>query len=351
MTRPPATPRPVGGLAGPVVIGHRGACGYRPEHTLASYELAARLGADFLEPDLVSTRDHVLVARHENDITGTTDIADHPEFADRRTTRTIDGVDADGWFTEDFRLAELRTLRARERLPHLRRRNTIYDDRFPIPTFDEVLALRARLSAELGRQIGVYPETKHPSHFRSIGLELEAPLVAALDRAGLSDAASPVFIQSFEWGSLARLRADFGVATGLIFLTGPSGSPVDLAAAGDPGSYAGPTSTDGLAAVAATADGIGPDKDQVIPRDASGNLGEPTALVDDAHAAGLLVHPYTFRAENRYLPAGLRSGADPAGYGRMLTELAAFLAAGIDGFFTDQADIGVLARTLFARGR
>jgi glycerophosphoryl diester phosphodiesterase len=184
-------PRP---STAPLVIGHRGASGYRPEHTLASYELAARLGADFIEPDLVSTKDHVLIARHENDITGTTDVADHPEFAGRRTTKSIDGQPVTGWFTEDFTLAEIKTLRAKERLPELRQRNTIYDGLFQIPTFYEVLALRARLSKELHRQIGVYPETKHPTHFQSVGLELETPLVRGLSRAGLNNAASPVFI-------------------------------------------------------------------------------------------------------------------------------------------------------------
>ncbi len=343
------TPATAGGPLGPVVIGHRGASGYRPEHTIASYELAARLGADFLEPDLVSTADHVLVARHENDIAGTTDVADRAEFADRRATKMIDGEAVDGWFTEDFTLAELRTLWSRERMPNLRQRNTIYDGRYRIPTLDEVLALRGRLSAELGREIGVYPETKHPSYFRSIGLDLETPLVGALDRAGLADAGSPVFVQSFELASLARLRTELGVAIGLIFLAGATGSPVDLVAAGDSRTYADLTSADGLAALGATVDGIGPDKDQVIPRDASGRLGGPTALVRDAHAAGLLVHPYTFRAENRFLPADHRSGDDPAAYGRILDELQTFLATGIDGFFTDQADIGVLARDLFVR--
>ena len=166
--------------AQPLVIGHRGASGHRPEHTLASYELAARMGADYIEPDLVATKDGVLVARHENEISGTTDVAEHPEFAARKTTKVIDGATITGWFTEDFTLAELRALRAKERIPQLRQRNTIYDGRYRVPTFDGVIWLAKRLTRELGRPIGIYPETKHPSYFQSIGLALEDPLVAAL---------------------------------------------------------------------------------------------------------------------------------------------------------------------------
>lgn len=326
--------------AAPLVIGHRGASGYRPEHTLASYELAARMGADYIEPDLVSTKDHVLIARHENDITGTTDVADHPEFAGRKTTKTIDGQPITGWFTEDFTLAEIKTLHAKERLPDSRQHNTIYDGLFTIPTFDEVLALRASLSRELHRETGVYPETKHPSYFRGLGLNLETPLVAALKKAGLADRNAPVFIQSFELKNLDLLRTTYHVKIKLIFLTSTSGAPY-----GDTRSYADLTTPAGLATVARTADGIGPDKLQIIPRDPAGNLRTPTTLVTDAHAAGLQVHPYTFRAENQFLPLNLRTGSDPTDYGRILDELDAYLNTGIDGFFTDQADIGVLART------
>lgn len=323
-----------------LVIGHRGASGYRPEHTLASYELAARMGADYIEPDLVSTKDHVLIARHENDITGTTDVADHPEFADRKTTKTIDGQAITGWFTEDFTLAEIKTLHAKERLPDVRQHNTIYDGLYTIPTFDEILALRASLSRELHRELGVYPETKHPSYFRGIGLDLETPLVAALKKAGLASRNAPVFIQSFELKNLDLLRSTYHVKNKLIFLTSTSGTPY-----GDTRSYADLTTPAGLKIVAKIADGIGPDKLQIIPRDPAGNLGTPTTLVNDAHAAGLQVHPYTFRAENQFLPLNLRTGSDPTHYGRILDELDAYLNTGIDGFFTDQADIGVLART------
>ncbi|MGI8660993.1 MAG: glycerophosphodiester phosphodiesterase family protein, partial [Thermoleophilaceae bacterium] len=221
---------------GPLVIGHRGAAGYRPEHTLASYELAARMGADFIEPDLVSTKDGVLVTRHENEISGTTDVADRPEFADRRTTKTIDGVPLTGWFTEDFTLAELKTLRAKERIPEVRQRNTIYDGRFEVPTFDEVLDLRRRLSRELGREIGVYPETKHPTYFRSIGLALDGPLVRALRGERLDRRRSLAFVQSFETRNLRML--DRRIDTPLVQLYGSKTSqPFDLRGTRDARTY------------------------------------------------------------------------------------------------------------------
>src|SRR5215510_14577075 len=186
--------------ARPIVIGHRGASGYRPEHTLGSYELAIAMGADYIEPDLVSTKDHVLVARHENDISGTTDVADHPEFADRRKTKVVDGLSITGWFTEDFTLAELRTLRAKERLPDLRPANAVFDKQFQIPTFQEVISLAKR------EGVGIYPETKHPTYFDRLGLSLEEPLVAALRANGLDRKQAPVFIQSFEVSNLKELN-------------------------------------------------------------------------------------------------------------------------------------------------
>jgi len=288
----------------------------------------------------------VLIVRHENEISGTTDVANHPEFADRKTTKTIDDVVFTGWFTEDFTLAEIKTLRAIERLPAIRQHNTIYDGLFQVPTFAEVLALRKQLSRELHRTIGIYPETKHPTYFREKGLELETPLVRALKRADLTSYSSPVFIQSFELTNLKTLRKEFKVRNKLVFLTSASGSPID-----DDNSYAYYTSPQGLAKVAKTVNGIGPDKGQIIPRDAAGNLTTPTTLVQDAHAAGLLVHPYTFRAENDFLPTNLQRGPNPADYGRILHEMDIFLQTGIDGFFTDQADIGVLARDRFVGTR
>src|ERR687886_1364060 len=207
----------------PLVIGHRGASGYRPEHTLASYELAARMGADFIEPDLVSTRDHVLVARHEPEISGTTDVASRPEFAGRKTTKLLDGVPTTGWFTEDFTLAELKTLRAVERLPQVRQHNTLYNGRYQVPTFQELLTLRRRLSAELGRDLGVYPETKHPTHFQRLGLPLEDRLLDILRRNGLNRPNAPVFVQSFEVTNLKQLRRK-GLRTASVQLLAASGS-------------------------------------------------------------------------------------------------------------------------------
>lgn len=332
----------------PVVIGHRGAAGYRPEHTLGSYETAARLGADFIEPDLVSTRDHILVARHEPAIGGTTDVADHPEFADRRTTKVLDGTPVTDWFVEDFTLAELRSLRAVERLPELRQHNTLYNGWYHIPMFEEILRLRARLSSELGREIGVYPETKHPTYFRDLGLPLEGLLARALRRHGLDRPDAPVFVQSFEAGNLRDLRTAHRLRAPLVFLTEATGNPW-----ADPRPYAEHLTPAGLTELATYVNGIGPDKAQIIPPAADGTLGSPTSLVADAHAAGLAVHPYTFRAENAFLPTGLRVGTDPASYGRAVDEQVAFLRTGIDGLFTDHPDIGVLARTvaLGSRGR
>ncbi|MBM7807703.1 glycerophosphoryl diester phosphodiesterase [Geodermatophilus bullaregiensis] len=328
-----------------LVIGHRGASGYRPEHTLASYELAARMGADYVEPDVVSTSDGVLVARHENEISETTDVAEHPEFADRRTTRTIDGVELTGWFTEDFTLAELRTLRAVERLPDVREENTLYDGLYQVPTLEEVLDLREDLSRELDREIGVYVETKHPTYFDGIGLSLEEPLLAALAEAGLDRDHSPVFVQSFETANLRELDAVADVP--LVQLVSATGAPADLVAAGDPRTYADLATAEGLAGIGEYADGVGPDKNLVIPREADGTLGEPTAFVDDAHAADLLVHPYTFRNENTFLPVDLREGAAEDDYGRAIDEQLAFWETGIDGLFTDNPDTGVVSRELF----
>jgi glycerophosphoryl diester phosphodiesterase len=326
-----------------LVMGHRGTAGYRPEHTLASYELAARLGADYMEPDLVSTKDHVLVCRHEPEIGGTTDVATRPEFAGRRRTVLLDGVSTTGWFTHDFTLAELKTLRAVERLPAVRQHNTVYNGLFEVPTLEEMLDLRARLSRELGRDIGVIPETKHPTYFRRLGLELETPLVRALDRHGLNRRGADVWIQSFEAHNLRDLNEKYKVDVNLVFLTSATGTPFN-----DPRPYADYLTPAGLKELSTYADGIGPDKAQVIPRNADDTLGKPTSLVHDAHGAGLKVIPYTFRAENQFLPADYRVGTDPNAYGRAIDEQITFLDAGLDGLFTDQADIGVLARTLRA---
>ena len=327
----------------PIVIGHRGASGYRPEHTLASYRLAIRLGADYVEPDLVSTKDGVLVARHENEISGTTDVADHPTFADRRTTKTIDGRDVTGWFTEDFTLAELKTLRAKERLPQVRPDNTRYDGRFEVPTLTEVLELVRQESRRDGRKIGVYPETKHPTYFDSIGLSLEEPLVRTLRRYGLDGKRSPVYIQSFETGNLQDL--DDMTRAPLVQLVDAAGAPYDLVEAGDPRKYADLVTPEGLADIAEYADGLGANKDIVLPRDpATGATGEPSAVVGDAHDAGLLVHVWTLRDENQFMATNFRRGTDPNAKGNIFAEVTAFLEAGVDGVFADYPDSAVDAR-------
>ena len=341
ITRAPSVARP----ARPVVIAHRGASGYRPEHTLAAYELGARLGADFIEPDLVATRDGVLVARHEPEIGMTTDVASRPEFADRYATRLVDGEAVTGWFTDDFTLAELKTLRVRERIPHLRQANTMWDGRFEIATFDEILDLRARLSLELGREIGVYPETKNPTYFRERGLALEPLLVDAVRRHGLDAPTAPLFVQSFELGTLESLRREHALTAPLVLLA-EEGAPYDLVASGDRRTYADLLTPTALAALAGTIDAIGVDKSLVIERREDGSLASaPTRLVEDAHAAGLLVHAFTFRAENVFLPTEHRVGAAEADRGRALDELVRFLRAGVDGVFADQADVAVAART------
>jgi glycerophosphoryl diester phosphodiesterase len=322
----------------PIVIAHRGASGYRPEHTLASYRLAIEMGADYVEPDLVSTSDGVLVARHENEIGGTTDVAEHPEFANRRTTRTIDGRALTGWFTEDFTLSELKTLRAKERLPQVRPANTAYDGRFEVPTFDEILELVTSESTRLHRQIGVYPETKHPSYFASLGLALEVPLVQALRRHHLERPGARVFLQSFETDNLRRLRRMTRLP--LIQLIDSNGAPHDLVHAGDPRSYADLVTPVGLAEIATYADGVGVDKELVLPRDADAT----STLVEDAHAAGVLVHVWTLRRENRFMATEFRIGTDPDASGDAFLEDLAFLDAGVDGFFTDNPDLGVEAR-------
>jgi glycerophosphoryl diester phosphodiesterase len=331
----------------PLVIGHRGAAGYRPEHTLASYELAARMGADAIEPDLVSTRDHVLVARHENEISGTTDVAERPEFAGRRTTRSVDGKVVAGWFTEDFTLAELRTLRAVERLPDVRPANRAWDGRYPVPTFAEVLALRERLSKELGRSIGVVPELKHPSHFRAAGLPLEPVLVQQVRAAGLDSADGALMVQSFEPTSLETLATQHRLRAPRVLLTQAKGAPYDLASTGDDRSYRDLLTPASLRSLTKYVNVLGPEKSQVIRRRSDGTLGAATTLVRDAHAVGLKVMPYTFRAENQYLPRDLQVGPGAYEKGRAVEEQKAFLAAGVDGLFSDQPDLSVKAREEF----
>ncbi len=320
-TESQAMEKPLNGHA--IVIAHRGASGERPEHTIAAYTLAIEQGADYIEPDLVLTKDGVLVARHENEISETTDVSAKPEFADRKKTKTIDDQQMTGWFTEDFTLAELKSLRAKERLPQLRKTNIAYDGQFEVPTFEEILKLAK------ANGVGVYPETKHPTYFASIGLPHEAPLLALLTKYGHTEKTAPVFIQSFEVENLRALRSKTKVR--LIQLMDEKGSPPDRADL----TYPAMATAEGLKLVSAYADGIGPNKALVIPRTLLGNLGEPTSLVADAHKVGLAVHPWTFRRENYFLPLGQKSGIDPRGVGDVKTEIQAYLATGIDGFFSD----------------
>jgi glycerophosphoryl diester phosphodiesterase len=329
--------------ASPIVFGHRGAAGYRPEHTVASYELGARMGADFIEPDLVSTKDGQLVVRHEPEIGATTNVADHPEFADRKTTKVIDGTSYTGWFTDDFTLAELKTLRAKERLPDVRQRNTIYDGRYEIPTFQEVIDLRAKLSKELGRTIGIVPEVKHSSYFKAEGLAIEPKLVEALRDNGLDKADSPVVVQSFETANLKELNDEIDVPL-VALLDSPTAVPGDVQAAGGTSTFADLATPQGLKGLAEFADWVGPSKTYIIPTDAAGEWRAPTSFVDDAHAAGLKVVPYTFRNENQFLPPSLRSSADPNAYGDAFSEYKAFFDLGVDGVFSDNPDTAVAAR-------
>lgn len=343
-------------VARPIIIGHRGAPGYVPEHTLVSYFIAIQDGADYVEPDLVMSRDGVLVARHENEIGGTTDVAAHPEFASRRATKVIDGRSVTGWFTEDFTLAELKTLRARERIPDVRPANARFDGQLQIPTFEEILALvhgaqeqRDTLARQLGKpppaRIGVYPETKHPSFFASLGLAMEELLVRTLERHGYHGRQGLAYIQSFEVGNLKALSRRTQLP--LVQLMDDSGAPYDFVAQKDPRIYADMATESGLAEIASYAQAIGPAKTLIIPRAPDASLGSPTELLARAHAHGLLVHPWTFRAENAFLPAPLRSSPDPQAQGNLQAELLEHLEAGIDGFFTDHADLGFAARKVF----
>lgn len=342
----------------PFVIAHRGASGYVPEHTLAGYFIAIQQEADYVEPDLVISKDGALLARHENEIGGTTDVASHPEFAARRTTKVIDGESVTGWFTEDFTLAELKTLRARERLPELRRANTRYDGVFQIPTFDEVLDLVAAADAQRAAnaraagmppppRIGVYPETKHPTYFARLGLHFDDAMLDALRRHGYSKRTDPVCIQSFEVGNLKMLRRRTDLP--LVQLVSPTGQPADFTESGDKRTYLDLMSDAGLREIAAYADAIGPHKAMIVNYD----TGKPqdTGLALRARAAGLGVHPWTLRAENEFLPVVLRSSRDVAAKGDLKTEIHALLDAGVTGLFSDHPDLAVRARDEWWAGR
>ena len=350
----------------PLVIGHRGASGYRPDHTLESYKLAIEMGADFIEPDLVATKDGVLVARHEPNITGTTDVATRPEFASRKTTKNVDGVNEEGWFVSDFTLAELKTLRAVQPLSD---RDQSYNGKFQIPTFEEVLDLAKAEGTKAGRTVGVYPETKHPTYHAKLGLPLEDRLLAVLAKYGYTTKASPVIVQSFEVSNLKYLRTKTQVrlvqlvdandvnADGSMDLTAPYDKPYDFAVAGDSSTFASLLTPAGLKEIKTYADGIGPWKPYLIPSkqvdankdgkpddlNGDGKIDErdrvmmpATSVVKDAHAAGLFVHAYTFRNEAKRLASDFKG--DPK------AEYKLFFNLGVDGVFSDFTDTAKAAR-------
>lgn len=330
-------------LCKPLVIAHRGASGYVPEHTLGAYALAITMGADYIEPDLVMSKDGVLLARHENELSLTTDIAERPEFATRYKTQTVDGRTVSGWFTEDFTMQELKMLRSKELMRDVRPGNTRMDRAFDIPTFQEIIDLVKAIQVSEQRVIGICPELKHPTHFQGLRLGMEKPVVDQLHENGYLGADSPAYIQSFEVTNLKELKNLTGIKL-IQLMSAAARQPYDQVLLGTDLTYGDMATAEGLREVATYAYAVGPEKSHIIPRVGS-NLGVSTSYVADAHAAGLKVHPYTFRAENTYLPSEFRSNdSSIAAIGNMRKELQAFLATDIDGFFTDQPDIAMRMR-------
>ncbi len=330
--------------AKPLIFAHRGASALRPEETLAAYEKAIADGADFIEPDLVPTSDGVLVARHESNITETTDVADHPEFAARRVVKVIDGRRQEGWFTEDFTLKELKTLRAKERLGSLRPESMGYDGRFEIATFDEIVALAARSRAASGKPVGLIPEIKHPTYFAGLGFDIAGKLVAAI-KASAYLRRAPVIVQCFEIATLKRLHKELAgqrnVALFQLIQSTDVKQPADVVAADGSLTFDEMVTPGGLAEIATYAQWIGPPLRRAIPLDADGNAGAPGSLIADAHRAGLKVGVFTFRPENQFLPANLRHGDPAARWPQgMVVDVRSFIAAGVDGFFTDDPALG-----------
>jgi glycerophosphoryl diester phosphodiesterase len=335
----------------PIVIAHRGASGYRPEHTLEAYQLAIDMGAGFIEPDVVSTRDGILVARHENEISATTDVEDHPEFADRKRSKAVDGITLTGWFTEDFTLEELKTLRAKERISKTRPGDQASDGLYEVPTLQEIVDLARREGA------GIYPEIKHPTYFDSIGLSLEEPLVETLEANGLHTSRDPAIIQSFEVSSLRKLCGMTDLR--LVQLVDTTGGPYDFTAAGDERTYTDLIDEDrALEQVARYANGLGAHKNLVIPRDLENQPLEPTDLVERAHGMDLFVHAWTFRNEDPSPPAHLSDGVPTDSGCATRRRVAAseyeyelFLSTGLDGFFTDHPDTAIAATEGVPHGR
>ena len=354
----------------PLVVGHRGASGYLPEHTLESYARAIELGADVIEPDVVVTKDGVLIARHEPNLTGTTNVSTKPEFASRKTTKKVDGADETGWFASDFTLAEIKTLGA---LITDAERPQQFNGLYKVPTLQEIVDLVKARSAATGRQIAIYPETKHPTFHRQLGLPIEDKLIAMIQAAGWNSKTAPVFVQSFEPGSLKEMRAkglqtrliqlidadDYDLKTGKLTFAAPYDRPYDWTLSGDTRLYSAMVTPAGLAEIKTYADGIGPWKPYIVPvkwdlnaagagidkngdgkTDLTDALSQtPTTLVADAHKAGLLVHPYTFRNEKRRLTFDM--AGDP------INEYLQFFRIGVDGLFSDFPDTALAARAKY----
>ncbi|XP_059049300.1 uncharacterized protein LOC131844431 isoform X2 [Achroia grisella] len=331
-------------VCSPLVIAHRGASGYVPEHTLGAYALAVTMGSDYIEPDIVITKDGHLIARHDNELGLTTDVSDHPEFQSRYRNQNVDGRPIAGWFTEDFTLAEIKTLRAIERIPNERPGNARMDKSFDVPTLQEIIDLAKSMQGIYCREIGIYPEIKHGTHFQRLGLAMEKPLVDILHKNGYTGPEAPIYIQSFEVNNLKELKNLTELR--LIQLYGSRLlRPYDQSVLGTNLTYGEMATIQGLRNVAKYAHAVGPEKNYVIPRTLQNNLGVPTDFVSDAHTAGLKVHPYTFRSENRYLPSEFQSNdTSPAAIGNVKGEINAFLNAGIDGLFADQPDVPVIIR-------
>ncbi|MFW1763133.1 glycerophosphodiester phosphodiesterase [Acinetobacter calcoaceticus] len=331
-----------------LVIGHRGASALRPEHTLASYQKAIDDGADFIEPDLVSTKDGVLVTRHENEIGGTTNVSTLTQFADRKITKNIDGKDLTGWFTEDFSLSELQQLKARERIPEFRPANTAYNDLYPVPTLEQVIELAEANYKKTGKIIGLYIETKHPTYFKNRNLAMEDTLLKTLAKYKYTRDIAPVYLQSFEVSNLKYLKDQLDLhktikhAQIIQLYDAKTSQPADFVESGETKTYADLATAEGLKDVAKYANGVGPSKGYILNFNDKGSV-QTTSFISDAHTVGLKVHPYTFRPENNFLPAPLKCSQDkpaercPSG---ALKEFEAYFKAGVDGVFTDDPALG-----------
>lgn len=329
----------------PIVIGHRGASGYRPEHTRSAYELAFALGADAVEPDIVATRDGVLVVRHENEISGTTDVASRAEFADRRATKLIDGKELTGWFTEDFTWPELSTLRARERIPEIRRSSATFDGRFPILRLRDVFEIIDRAAEHEKRAFGMVAEIKHATYFDSIGLPLDELFAEEVNAAGWNGADGRLTIESFEQGVLDGIYAR-GIYGKRVYLIEARGKPFDQVArlGAKAPHYADYLTGAGLYGLSGRVDGISVDKSLILETDEAGRVLGASDLVDQAHAAGLEIYCWTLRPENRFLAKSFRRGRLKADYGDWLTEFRTIMRTGIDGVFVDHPDLAVMVR-------